>query len=71
MWELELGYYKCMRCGGDMVVIKCCDDDKPRLVYTITPIACPRCDPIEIAAIELAEAVCPELVDWLRRFYDP
>jgi len=70
MWELELGYYKCMRCGGDMVTLLKCDDDNPRLVYTMIPLACPKCDTEEEAVRRLAEDISPELVDWLRRFFD-
>jgi DNA-directed RNA polymerase subunit RPC12/RpoP len=69
MWELELGYYKCVRCGGDMVALLDIDDLEPRLVYKTDPVACPRCDDIAEAIVSMAEAILPELVDRLKRFF--
>ena len=68
--RMEIGYgrYRCVKCGGDIVSLMIVDEDG-RFVYREEPLACPKCDDIIQAIANLAEAINPELVDRLKRFF--
>ena len=69
MWRLVWGYYRCGRCGKDMVTLELVDNGEPKLVYKAIPIACVRCNDIAEAAQAVLEEVLPELFEDLKRFY--
>jgi len=70
-WDLVFGIYRCINCGGDMISIIKYDDEEPRLVYSETPLACPKCDLFTTMVERLFEDGHPELILRLIDLLDP